>query len=142
MTEQKYIDRFHTKYNKQANGCWEWIGWKDPDGYGMFRSEPRKDVKAHRFSAAHLAGLDINEKVICHKCDNPSCVNPEHLFAGTQLDNIKDCFTKNRQRGIRIITPLGRFPSVASASRAHQIDGRTIVRRLKQCPDQYYKEKK
>jgi hypothetical protein len=107
MISDDILQRFESKVNKTDSGCWEWQGWKDPDGYGMFRYAVRKDMKAHRFSAKYLGGQDIVGKVVCHKCDNPGCVHPGHLFAGSHLDNIKDCFLKNRQRGRRITTPLG-----------------------------------
>lgn len=137
MIDNKILERFWKKVTKQPNGCWEWQGWKDPDGYGMFRYACRKDTKAHRFSVMHLAGSDIKGKVVCHRCDNPGCVNPDHLFVGTQLDNIKDCFNKNRQRGIKITTPLGQFPSLMAAARAHKVDARSIRRKLKTDPILY-----
>ncbi len=125
------------KVAKQPNGCWIWQGWKDPDGYGQFRYAPYKDTGAHRWSAENLGNMDIVGKVVCHKCDIPACVNPDHLFVGTHLDNLRDCFNKNRQRGVRLSTPLGSFPSLLSAARAHQVDGRTIRKRLQQQPELY-----
>ena len=93
MIEQKYIDRFHTKYVKQSSGCWEWNACRDSDGYGVFRN-PIGD-RAHRFSAL-IAGMDINNKLVCHHCDNPPCVNPAHLYAGTAKDNAQDTLNRNR----------------------------------------------
>src|SRR6266705_2781153 len=77
-------------------GCWEWTGCRHKDGYGLLRLNG-KTRKAHRVSAHLFMGLDLNSEVqVMHRCDNPSCFNPEHLFLGTQLDNMKDCYSKGR----------------------------------------------
>jgi hypothetical protein len=94
--EQKYIDRFHTKYEKKENGCWEWTDAKDKSGYGYYRAPTATAGKAHRFSAL-IAGLDITQPVIRHLCNNPSCVNPDHLRAGSVKDNSDDKVAASRQ---------------------------------------------
>ena len=91
----KDIHRFNRKFQKQSLGCWEWIGRKDKGGYGIFVLN-NKNTLAHRFSAKYLAGLNIDRLCVCHTCDNPSCVNPTHLFVGTTQDNTKDRHNKGR----------------------------------------------
>lgn len=79
-----------------ANGCWEWIGKTWGGGYGYIWYKG-KTVSAHRVSANVFFNFDIFSKfLVCHKCDNPSCINPNHLFIGTQDDNMKDMAKKNR----------------------------------------------
>ena len=95
--KQKYIDRFHTKYIKQKNGCWNWIAGTRDKGYGVFYAG--KTITAHRFSYLIHKG-DPKALFVCHRCDNPSCVNPDHLWLGTHQDNMDDMFQKNRQRYI------------------------------------------
>ena len=75
-------------------GCINWIGSKDRDGYGYFKEG--KTYKAHRYAYQHLIG-DIGTLHVLHKCDNPSCVNPDHLFLSTNADNMRDKVSKNRQ---------------------------------------------
>ena len=100
-------ERFWTKVIKSSSEkCWLWQAFVNPDGYGQFRYKDRM-VNAHRISWK-LSGNSIsNGEVICHKCDNPSCVNPKHLFSGTQTDNIKDMDNKGR-RGSAIGEKSGR----------------------------------
>ncbi|WP_283419204.1 HNH endonuclease signature motif containing protein [Sphingopyxis sp. Geo48] len=75
--------------------CLIWDGPKDGGGYGFVQHEGKR-WKAHRL-AYHLANGGIPDgAVICHKCDTPSCVNPAHLFAGTQRDNARDMAAKGR----------------------------------------------
>ena len=93
---QKYIDRFHTKYEKKDSGCWEWTDAKDKKGYGYYRSPTPTAGKAHRFSAL-IHGLDMSQPVIRHMCNNPSCVNPDHLASGSVKDNSDDKVKANRQ---------------------------------------------
>ena len=76
------------------SGCWIWMGSIHPEGYGRFRVG-NMTVGAHRISYRLHHG-EIGDKSVCHICDVPSCVNPDHLFLGTNLDNIKDKQEKGR----------------------------------------------
>lgn len=76
--------------------CWEWQAAKFCNGYGVFRLDG-KNFRAHRLSWVLEYG-DIPEGLsVLHSCDNPSCVNPHHLWLGTQLDNLRDSDCKGRQ---------------------------------------------
>lgn len=79
-----------------ANGCWLWTGRQDRDGYGRWNFDG-KEMFAHRF-AYDIYYKDLDPKlVIMHSCDNPPCVNPEHLSQGTQKDNMQDAAKKGRK---------------------------------------------
>ena len=92
-------DRFQEKYtvNEKTN-CWEWLGYLDRDGYGQFHLNKKTTKKAHRFSFETQNGEIPTGICVCHKCDNPKCVNPKHLFLGTHQDNIQDKVKKGRSK--------------------------------------------
>lgn len=75
--------------------CWIWTGSKTPSGYGQLRIRQRACV-AHRFSYELNIGPVPNSLFVCHRCDNPGCVNPGHLFLGNQQDNVADMVRKGR----------------------------------------------
>lgn len=75
--------------------CWLWKGATDSAGYGSFRNKTGTTI-ASRISYFLVYGIIPKGKNVLHHCDNPLCVNPSHLFLGTQKDNIRDCVTKKR----------------------------------------------
>lgn len=75
--------------------CWEWIGNQHGYGYGVLPYK-KENIRAHRFSYSHYVGEIPEGMFVCHKCDNPVCSNPKHLFLGTNIDNINDCIKKGR----------------------------------------------
>jgi len=91
-------DRFEALYIPEPNsGCWIWLAACDRDGYGFFSlSKPRRMVKAHRASFVFYRGAVPDGLCVLHSCDNPACVNPDHLFTGTNLDNVHDRVAKGR----------------------------------------------
>ena len=86
------INRFQEKYYVDSEtGCWEWTAAKNKDGYGTIKVGG-VNVLAHRFSCKAEA-----EQIVRHVCDNPGCVNPDHLIVGTTADNVADKVSKDRQ---------------------------------------------
>lgn len=77
--------------------CWPWTGMRYANGYGRF-SEGRAPVYAHRFIWRVKNGPIPKGKYVCHRCDNPPCVRPDHLFLGSPSDNVRDMLTKGRSR--------------------------------------------
>lgn len=78
-----------------SDGCWEWVGWKSGDGYGTLVVDGVR-TSAHRRMWALVNGPIPGDLFILHSCDNPACVNPEHLSLGTQSDNMRDAARKGR----------------------------------------------
>lgn len=91
------IPRFNKFVREDPNGCWIWIGGKTSDGYGKFYLNGIKR-RAHRVAWVIRNGQIPEGLNVLHNCDNPSCVNPDHLFLGTQIDNIIDMVSKGRNR--------------------------------------------
>lgn len=88
--------RFEIKYT-YSDGCWLWKGATHKQGYGLFRSVSNEVMKlAHRVSYELYIGPIPEGIKVLHSCDVTSCVNPSHLFLGTQKDNMKDAATKGR----------------------------------------------
>lgn len=88
-------DQFWKRVKKE-DGCWIWTGAKSSAGYGQLRHK-NKLYYAHRISYKLHYGKDPGEFHVLHKCDNPACVNPEHLSLGSHLDNMHDCIKKRRR---------------------------------------------
>lgn len=98
MKTRPLAERFWEKVQR-SDGCWTWTACRNALGYGSIQyGKPRKVVLAHRvaWELAHGAppGRDVE---VCHSCDNPSCVRPDHLFLGTHLDNMRDMYAKGRR---------------------------------------------
>jgi hypothetical protein len=99
MFDQDFIQRFW-KNVKKTPGCWEWQGGKDYCGYGVLNNHQKK-VKAHRAAWMIDRGKVIQSGFcVLHTCDNPGCVNPDHLFLGTPGDNARDRKAKGRKGDI------------------------------------------
>lgn len=98
MTDRDII-RFEAKaYPEPNSGCWLWIGALVPDGYGSFYwgRDGRHAIKAHRAAWTLYRGALGEEDHVLHRCDNPLCVNPDHLFLGDNGANVADRVRKGR----------------------------------------------
>jgi len=92
------MNRFWNKVEK-TDSCWNWTACKNKNGYGMFNVNG-KIWLAHRW-IMHEQGHTIDKLEVCHTCDNPACVSPDHLFVGTHKQNMKDLKDKKRSRHLK-----------------------------------------
>lgn len=106
--------RFWDKVNKDGpvpqhmshlGRCWEWTAFRDHRGYGRYAAsgdDGRRLFQSARRASWFIKHGEIPENYVCHKCDNPGCVRPSHLFVGTHQDNMADMRRKGRSRGRRM----------------------------------------
>lgn len=102
MKQQDLLEKFWNNVQK-TELCWIWIGEKNAEGYGKLRVAG-KYVQAHRFMMTIILKFKPIPKdmLVCHRCDNPSCVRPDHLFMGTSSDNAKDAYHKGKLKIIEV----------------------------------------
>lgn len=90
------VERFW-RHVKKSDGCWEWMASRLTSGYGQFKPQAgASPERAHRYSWLLHFGPIPDGLWVCHHCDNPPCVRPEHLFLGTHLHNVRDMIRKGR----------------------------------------------
>lgn len=108
FAEHTSIGRFWQKVRK-SEGCWEWTGATNYKGYGIVwlqlgsgaKTRKRVTMLAHRVSMFLETGSDANQLVL-HKCDNKLCVRPEHLYVGTNADNMRDASVRQHKRSRKL----------------------------------------
>jgi hypothetical protein len=93
--EEEVQTKFLDRIEKTESGCWLWLGSKSCEGYGQVTIQG-ETIGTHRFSYLYFKGEDSGDLLICHECDNPPCVNPKHLWLGTNSDNMQDMLAKGR----------------------------------------------
>lgn len=119
---QPVMERFYAKVRVNVEtGCWEWTGHTNAKGYGQVRIAQRGHL-AHRVSFAWHNGAIPDGAVVLHHCDNPPCVNPAHLKAGTQKENLHDAIRKGRR-----VQPLGERVGTAKLTAAQVLEIRRLI---------------
>jgi hypothetical protein len=106
MNRMPLGERFWSKVQK-TDGCWLWTATHTRKGYGLYslkydtqrKGDPHVKAMAHRLAYEELVGSIPKNMFVCHRCDNPGCVNPAHLFLGSALTNAQDAIAKGRLEG-------------------------------------------
>lgn len=122
------VESFWSSVGRGADSeCWNWKLSTNGVGYGMFFLSGRRHL-CHRISWTLFNGAIPAGMCVLHKCDNPNCVNPSHLFLGTQGDNMRDCIAKGRRV---TVAPTGEKCHLAKLTDADVVRIRSIYRRGK-----------
>jgi hypothetical protein len=129
IKEHQTFEQAFWKFAQKSKGCWKWNGEIDKDGYGRMKLPHSKGKRlAHRASWQVHNGEIPKGLCVLHKCDNPPCVNPDHLFLGTNRDNSDDMVRKNRQaRGSKSGRAILTESDVLKIRKMYKSNGHNIV---------------
>lgn len=144
--DRKAVDAFWARVQK-GEGCWIWIGARFRNGYGQVSTKREGIIYAHRMSFRIHSGAHPGAAMVCHHCDNPSCVRPDHLFLGDAKTNHMDMRSKGRMKlnphaakNLRCHVPAAQCPSGHELSRENTgtilRNGRHAGRYCRQCKRQ------
>lgn len=125
-THDAVYARFMSKVDISAGatGCWLWTGRRNKRGYGRFDADGRSHI-ASRWLLGHLRGKPLEQaEFACHRCDNPPCVNPAHLYVGSPKDNFHDYLARGPKRPLKA-TCKNRHPFTPENTRIARYKGRT-----------------
>ena len=141
MTDEQKLSAILSFCTRLDNGCWELQKFKRKESGHIQVSHKNKRVYAHRFVYEVVNGVKVpKDRCVCHSCDNPACMNPDHLWVGTWGDNLRDMARKGRHR-------LGRL---THCKRGHPLSGDNLIvmtegrakRRCRQCQKEKWQREK